>query len=190
MGHESERDLTRLLADVNTGRDGASDILAAAVQAELRAMAERRLVREFGRNLPGVTIQPTLLADDTFMRLIKQRKKYDSSGHFFAIASLAMQRVLLDYLRIKRKRPVFLTLTPDVSKPAERRDVDVGAFYEAVRELARLDARKADVVQYRVIWGLTVAEIAEALNVGRATVERDWVFAKAWLSKKLGGTEA
>ena len=61
----------------------------------------------------------------------------------------------------------------------------VEAVNDAIERLAALDARKADVVRYRVLWGLTVSEVAEALGVGRATVERDWAFAKAWLANEL-----
>jgi len=184
--------LTRLLADVNAGRDGAYDALAAAVHADLRAMAQRRLVREFGQNLGGVTIQPTVLADDTFMRLIRQRQKYDSRGHFFAIASQEMRRVLLDYCRRRKAdkrggRQVLVSLSPDHPEADKSSEVDFEALDAALRRLAEFDARKADVVKYRVLWGLTVAETCDALALGHATVERDWAFAKAWLAKELAG---
>lgn len=194
MNPESDRDLTRLLANVNAGEEGAYNLLAAAVQADLHAMAERRLVREFGRNLGGVTIQPTVLADDTFMRLIKQRQKYDSRGHFFAIASQEMRRVLLDYCRRRKadKRgggALRVPLNPDYPGPEETPEIDFEALDAALGRLADLDARKADVVKYRVIWGLTVAETCDALALGHATVERDWAFAKVWLAKELAGME-
>lgn len=193
MGDESSRGLTQLLGDVNAGRKGASDDLAAAVYAELRVMAERRLVREFGRDTPGVTIQPTALADDTFMKLLTQRKKYDCGGHFFAIASRTMQRVLLDYCRKRKSKKAWavrVTLDTDVHAPAEQSDVEIEALYEALEKLAQLAPRKAEVVNYRVFWGLTVPEIAEALGFGTATIERDWSFAKVWLAKELRVAES
>ena len=153
-------------------------------------MAERRLVHEFGRNLPGVTIQPTVLVDDTFMRLIRQRQKYDSSGHFFAIASQEMRRVLLDYCRRRKadKRggsAVRVTFDPDRHSPSGDSDVDLEAFDAALERLGQLAPRKADVVKYRLFWGLSIDETCEALKVGHATVERDWAFARAWLAKEL-----
>ena len=182
-------DWSTLLQDVNRNVPGAADRLAEAVYDDLRAMARRKLAADFGPNMAGVTIQPTVLANDTLMRLIRQRQAYDSAGHLFAIASRLMLRVLLDYHRERKaaKRgggATRLSLDPD--EPAEESEgVDVEAVHGALEKLATLDARKADVVRYRVLWGLTVPEAAEALGVGRATVERDWVFSKAWLASEL-----
>src|SRR3954453_18912861 len=94
--------LAGLLAAVNAGEPGATDRLAAAIHEELRAMARRRLAKDFGPRMGGVTIQPTILANDTLMRLIRQRGKFDNAGHFFAIASRMMMRVLLDYHRERK----------------------------------------------------------------------------------------
>jgi RNA polymerase sigma-70 factor (ECF subfamily) len=187
-----------LLASVNAGEPGATDRLAAAIHEELRAMARRRLAKDFGPRMGGVTIQPTVLANDTLMRLIRQRGKFDNAGHFFAIASRMMMRVLLDYHRERKAakrggRQLQVTLDP------ERNDVpdtgtglgsgaasgDIEALNEALEKLAQLDPRKADVVRYRILWGLTTNDIGDALGVSPATVERDWAFAKAWLSKEL-----
>lgn len=190
MAGRAEEDLTELLQHVNAGREGAYDALAEAVHAQLRVMAERRLVREFGRNLPGLTVQPTVLADDTFMRLIKQRQKYDSAGHFFAIASQEMRRVLLDYCRRRKAQKrgggaVCVSLDPEIHSPVEKDEADLEAFDAVLEGLAALDQRKADVVKYRVLWELTIDETAAALGVGHATVERDWAFARVWLAKEL-----
>jgi len=195
MDERSRRNLTELLSDVNAGRNGACDDLASAVYADLRAMAERRLAREFGRNQPGMTIQPTVLASDTFMKLIRQRQEYDSSGHFFAIASQEMRRVLLDYCRRRKAQKrgggaVCVTLDPEQHAPRDRNDVDFESLDEAMERLAGLAPRKADVVKYRVFWGLSIPEVGEALGVGHATVERDWKFAKAWLTKELAEGES
>ena len=178
-----------LLEDVNRGAPGAVERLSEAVYEDLRAMARRRLAADFGRGMAGVTIQPTVLANDTLMRLIRQRQAYDNAGHLFAIASRLMLRVLLDYHRERKaaKRgggETRLSLDPDAAAE-ETEGVDVEAVHGALDKLAALDARKADVVRYRVLWGLSVPEAAEALGVGRATVERDWAFSKAWLASEL-----
>src|SRR5690349_7130991 len=102
METETPDKLTALLADVNAGVAGASDRLAAAVHDELRAMAKRKLEQNFGRQLGGVTIQPTILANDTLMRLLKQRRQMDNAGHLFATASRLMMRLLLDYCRQRK----------------------------------------------------------------------------------------
>jgi RNA polymerase sigma factor (TIGR02999 family) len=188
-----------LLEGVNGGKPGAVDDLAEAVHEHLRAMARRHLARDFGPNMAGVTIQPTVLANDTLMKLIRQRQRYDNGGHLFAIASRLMMRVLLDYHRERKaaKRggsAVHVPLDtgaggaiadPSAAAPGTGEDVDVESINVLLDKLAALDPRKADVVRYRVLWGLTNPEIAEALGVGLATVERDWAFARAWLAKEL-----
>jgi RNA polymerase sigma-70 factor, ECF subfamily len=191
MAEEISVEVTRLLQDVNAGRAGATDALASAVHEHLRAMARRHLRRDFGADLAGITIQPTVLADDTLMKLIKQRQQLDNKGHLFAIASRIMMRLLMDYHRERKaaKRgagAVKVSIEPGM-EPAARGadDMDVEALDAVLEKLAQLDARKAEVVKYRVLWGLTMPEIADALGVGLATAERDWTFAKVWLAREL-----
>jgi RNA polymerase sigma factor (sigma-70 family) len=74
---------------------------------------------------------------------------------------------------------------PGAAAPGTGDAVDVEAINVLLDKLAGLDPRKADVVRYRILWGLSNPEIAEALGVGLATVERDWAFARAWLAKEL-----
>jgi DNA-directed RNA polymerase specialized sigma24 family protein len=106
-------------------------------------------------------------------------------------------RVLIDYHRArsaqKRGRaavhvplePYHGEVVPD-ERAAASDDVDVEAFSAALERLGDLDARKADVVRYRILWGLTVPQVSETLGVAVSTIERDWAFAKAWLTKELG----
>jgi RNA polymerase sigma factor (TIGR02999 family) len=187
--------LAELLNAVNLGRPEAADRLASAVHDELRVMARGHLAKKFGRAMPGVTIQPTVLANDTFMKLLRQRQRFDNAGHFFAIATRLMIRALLDYQRERtaKKRggdAMKVSLCPELDTAATRRspcndDVDVEALDGALKKLAALDARKADVVKYRVLWGFTTAQAAQAIGTTVTTVERDWSFAKAWLAKEL-----
>jgi RNA polymerase sigma-70 factor, ECF subfamily len=192
--HEDERQLTRLLAAMNAGEAGASDELAEHIFDDLRAMARRRLKAD-GADA-GVSIQPTMLASDTLMKLIRQREQFDNGGHLFAIASRVMMRLLIDYHRARRaaKRGgagdfVRVSLDPEQAEAESGAGdgIDVEALDAALEKLAALDARKADVVKYRVLWGLTTAQIAQQLEpkVSVVTVERDWAFAKAWLAKEL-----
>jgi len=184
-------DINELLRAVNAGEPGAADRLASAVYDDLRAMAHRHLARDFGHKMAGITIQPTVLANDTLMRLIRQRQQYDNAGHVFAIASRLMMRILLDYHRERKalKRgggAVQVSLDPECHDEADPHgEADIEALNEVLEKLATLDSRKADVVKYRILWGLTVDEVAQAMGISRATVERDWAFAKVWLSKEL-----
>jgi RNA polymerase sigma factor (TIGR02999 family) len=187
--------LAELLNAVNLGKPEAADRLALAVHDELRRMARRHLAKQFGRDMGGVTIQPTMLADDTLMKLLCQRQQFDNAGHFFAIATRLMIRALLDYQRERNAKKrgggaVRVSLSPDLDVSiAVRRgckdSVDVEALDAALKKLAILDSRKADVVKYRVFWGFTTWQTAEALGTTVTTVERDWAFAKAWLAKEL-----
>ncbi|MGB7157031.1 MAG: ECF-type sigma factor [Tepidisphaeraceae bacterium] len=190
---DEERELTRLLDAMNAGEAGASDQLAEHIFDDLRAMARRRMKAEGDGG--GVTLQPTMLASDTLMKLIRQRERFDNGGHLFAIASRVMMRLLIDYHRTRKaaKRGgadlVRVSLDPDQAESETGEGIDVEALSAALEKLASLDARKADVVRYRVLWGLTAAEIARSLSpkVSAVTVERDWAFAKAWLAKELSG---
>src|SRR5262245_16371435 len=97
----SAEKFTVLLDRLYAREPGAADELSAAVYEDLCAMARGHLGRDVGPKLRGVTIQPTMLANDTLMKLIRQRQQYDNRGHFFAIASKLMMRVLLDYHRAR-----------------------------------------------------------------------------------------
>ena len=194
MPGDTELDLTQLLEGVNAGRAGAVDDLSEAIHDHLRAMARRHLVRDFGPGMPGITIQPTVLANDTLMKLIRQRQQFDNAGHFFAIASRLMMRVLLDYHRERKaaKRggsaihvPLGTEHAGEIADSDAGRQVDAEAVNDVLEKLSHLDARKADVVRYRILWGFTNRETAETLGIALATVERDWAFARAWLAKEL-----
>ena len=91
--------ITLLLREVEGGREGALDELMALVYAELEQMAGSYLRKHFGNRAEAITLEPAALVNEFFLRLIRQRNKYDNSGHFFAIASRLMLRVLIDYRR-------------------------------------------------------------------------------------------
>lgn len=182
--------ITVLLRRVSAGQEGALNELAALVYDEMRAMAERHLRRAFGGKLGGVTLEPTALVNETFIRLIRQRQKFDNRGHFFAIATKLMLRVLMDYHRqraaAKRGHAwVRVPLDPEEGNRAATGTGDIPALIDALQKLEKLDSRKAEVVKLRVLWGLSVGATAEALEVAPVTVARDWKFAKAWLAKEL-----
>lgn len=194
-------EITFLLERANQGDAGARDDLYRAVYDELRAIAESRMRRLFGRGLPGITLQPTALVNETFLKLIKQRKKYDNRGHFFAIATKALVRVLMDYHRERaaKKRGggwVRVPLDPqaDITSAPQNDEAEAASIADLAAALEKLDGldqqRKADVARLRVLWGLTIEEVVQTLDLGHATVERDWEFARAWLGKELAGAGA
>ena len=195
-----EGDITRLLHDVDEGHTGAMDDLMQAVYADLERVAQRHMGQAFGPGLPGVTLEPAALVNESFMKLIKQRNRYDNRGQFFAIATKIMLRVLVDYQRRRnaakrggsvQRITLHLDGHPNVGGGSAftGEPIEVSCLVAALQRLESLDARKADVVKFRVVWGLEMREIAESLGVSLATVERDWSFSKAWLSREAVATQ-
>ncbi len=195
----SSPDITRMLREVDAGEPGAMDALMEAVYEDLQRVASRHMTERMGAGLPGVTLEPAGLVNESFMKLIKQRNRYDNRGHFFAITTKVMLRVLTDYQRsrgaVKRggdRRKVTLMLDhPGEVESDSRGDTTIGVetLVSALERLDGLDSRKADVVKLRVVWGLKMDEVAASLEVSIATVERDWAFAKAWLGREAARGE-
>ena len=187
--------ITLLLSEVEHGREGALDELMALVYAELERMAQAYLRKHFGSRAKAITLEPAALVNESFLKLIQQRNRYDNSGHFFAIASRVMLRVLIDYRRRRDAsrrggRRTHITLVLDEHQVAGRERqtaaIEVEQLGDALEKLEALNPRKADIVKMRVIWGLDLGQMAEALDVSTSTVSRDWRFAKAWLSETVG----
>ena len=187
--------ITRLLREVEAGREGAMDELMAEVYSDLQRMAESYLRKQFGDGAKAITLEPAALVNESFLKLIQQRSRFDNRGHFFAIASRSMLRVLIDYRRRRgaAKRggaATHITLVLDERKIADHQTrtevIEVEQLSAVLDTLETLSPRKADVVRLRVIWGLDLGQIAVSLDVSRSTVERDWRFAKAWLAEQAG----
>jgi len=141
----------------------------------------------------GITLQPTALVNEAYLKLAgHDAARFRDREHFLAVAALAMRQVLVDHarrrLRLKRggdrDRVSLDAAAPSVSDSA----VDLVDLDSALRALAELDARKAEVVTMRHFGGLTNAEIARVLGVGTSTVNDDWTFSKAWLQRRLRAT--
>ena len=189
--------IRQLMADSVAGKPRAIEKLTEAIYHQLREMAEHHLRSRFGTE-SGLTWQPTTLVNETLMRVIKQRQACDSDGHFFAVVTTVMKRVLQDYVRERRAQKrggdrVKVEFDPELHTPVDPRnagDLDIEALFAAIDRLETLDTRKADVARMRVIWGMPMEEIVTSLGVSLATVERDWSFARAWLRRELAGHRA
>lgn len=190
-------EITLLLREADAGREGALDELAAVVYADLERMAHSYLRKQFGDRARSITLDTSALVNESFLKLIRQRARFDNRGHFFAIATRMMLRVLVDYRRRRAaaKRggaDTHITLVLDDHQiegraPAPGMDlIEVEHLAMAFDKLEALSPRKADVVRMRVIWGLDLGQIAESLDVSPSTVDRDWRFSKAWLAEEVG----
>jgi RNA polymerase sigma factor (TIGR02999 family) len=179
-------DVTRLLAKWKDGDEAALQQLVPIVHAELRRLAQRQMARE----RPGHTLQPTALVNEAYLRLVNLKQmQWQDRAHFFAMGARLMRRILVDFARSRgyQKRgggakQVSFTEALDV---AEGQATDVVALNDALEALADVDERKSRVVELRFFGGLSVEETAEALNVSRETVKRDWKLAKMWLLRHL-----
>jgi RNA polymerase sigma factor (TIGR02999 family) len=179
-------DVTRLLASVSAGDRAAFESLLPLVYDELRRRAGAMMRRE----REGHTLQPTALVHETFLQLIHQeRVDWRGRAHFFAVASQLMRRILVDHARgrLRRKRgggDVRVSLDEGLGLSVER-DADVVAVDDALRRLAEMDPRQAEIVEMRFFGGLSVEEVAAVLGVSKRTVEAEWTMIKAWLRREL-----
>ncbi len=179
-------DIAQILERVEQGDPAAAADLMPLVYEELRSLAAHRMARE----KPGQTLQPTALVHEAWLRLHQSaRQEWRGREHFFRAAAEAMRRILVENARRKartRHGGEFERLDCDLSDlPIATDDEKCLEVSEALDRLARLDPRKAEVVKLRMFIGLEVQEIAAALNTSEKTVQRDWTFAKAWLSREL-----
>jgi RNA polymerase sigma factor (TIGR02999 family) len=181
-------DVTMLLQAWSAGDAGARDLLMPLVYQELRRQAAGSLRRE----RRGQTLQPTALVHEVYLRLVDQRKAlWQNRAQFFAVASQMMRRILVDRARAhqmaKRSGQWTRVTLDEAVKVTSPVDVDVLDLDTALTRLAQFDPRKSQIAEHRFFGGLSLEEAAEVVGVSRATVERDWQAARAWLFKELGG---
>jgi RNA polymerase sigma factor (TIGR02999 family) len=191
MQAEPQAELTLVLARARAGVEGARDELLEQVYDELRRVASRMMRRE----RTGHTLSPTAVVHEATIRLLGESvfEKAADRSYLYAAATRAMREVLIDHARRRAadrhgggRRRVPLDSVVDYF---EQQGVDVVAVHEALDRLAELDARQAQVMTLRYFGGMTVPEVALALGVSVATVERDWRLARAWLAGQLGGDD-
>jgi len=166
-------------------RPAAQELLP-VIYDELRSLAGRHLKNE--RN--DHTLQATALVHEAYLRLVQTNgHPWQDRAHFFRMASAVMRHILVDYAR-ERKR---LKRGGDRQKLPldealgffEERATDLVTLDEALARLAQTHDRLARVVEMRFFGGLTVAEVAEALDLSDRSVESDWSMAKLWLLREL-----
>ena len=178
-------DVSCLLQAWSRGDSGALDRLTPIVYDELRRLAQRHLRGE--RN--GHSLQATALVNEAYVRLVDlTRIQWQDRAHFFAVSAQVMRRILVDRARrrnAKRGRGLPHISLDDAVVVAPEPSLDLVALDEALQALARVDARKAQVVEMRFFGGLSVEESAAVLQVSSVTVMRDWRTAKAWLHREV-----
>ncbi len=183
--------ITQVLNAIEQGDPRAAEQLLPLVYGELRKLAARRLAGE----APGHSLQPTALVHEAYLKLVGSdpRQPWNGRAHFFAAAAEAMRRILIDHARRKHRvrhgggmKRVELDAVGDIELVAENGGADeLLALDEALTKLATADARKAELVRLRYFAGLTLEQAAELLGISRATADRHWAFARAWLYDEM-----
>jgi RNA polymerase sigma factor (TIGR02999 family) len=188
---ESTQDITQLLADWTDKKDAAAlERLTPLVYGELRKLAHSYLRRERQDH----TLEPTALIHEAYLRLVDQRlPQWKNRTHFYGIAAQLMRQILVDHARVRaaaKRGGGEQKLSLDAGlQYSDERSADLVALDDALKELAKLDERKAKIVELRYFGGLSIDEIVQAMELSSATVGRELRFAEAWLHKLLTGEE-
>jgi RNA polymerase sigma factor (TIGR02999 family) len=180
-------EVNEILHALEAGDPLAADRLLPLVYDELRKLATAHL----GQEQPGQTLQPTALVHEAFLRLVggANPEQWNSRGHFFAAAAVAIRRILIDNARRKRSlkrggqfaRRELDELPLPLPEPRE----DVLALDEALRKLEVADPQAAKLVQLLYFGGLTLPEAARTIGVSPRTAGSLWAYARAWLRREI-----
>lgn len=183
-------DITELLKAWREGDPHALNRLVPLIDAELRRLARNYLRREPHERI----LQTTALINEAYLRLIPSRgSPWLDREHFFAVSAQIMRRILVDAARARQAEKrgggaEHVAVESDADLSLGATDAQVLALNDALDTLARMDARKAKVIELRYFGGLSVEETATALQVSPQTVMRDWKLAKSWLARELKET--
>jgi RNA polymerase sigma-70 factor, ECF subfamily len=184
-GEPDVGDISKLLRAWSEGDGNALEKLTPIVYEELHRLASRYMKRERA----GHSLQTTALVNEAYMRLVDyKRMRWQDRSHFFAVSAQLMRRILVERARrhnLRRGGDMQRVFLEEAAVVAGGRAPDLVALDDAMNALARIDARKVQVVEMRFFGGLGVKETAEVLQVSAVTVKRDWSMAKAWLYREL-----
>jgi RNA polymerase sigma factor (TIGR02999 family) len=193
-------EVTRILSAIAEGDPHAAEQLLPLVYDDLRHLAAQKMAQE----KPGQTLQATALVHEAYLRLVtppesssspkqdQRGRHWDSRGHFFAAAAEAMRRILVDNYRHhhaqKRGAGFARIAMPELAEPARDDQVDLLALDEALSKLEEDHPEKVKLVKLRFYAGCSLEETAQQLGISRATAQRQWAFARAWLFGQLHQT--
>ena len=183
--------VTRILSYLGRGDDRAAAQLLPLVYEELRKLAAQRLRHE----APGQTLQATVLVHEAYVRLVDvdQPQQWNGRGHFFAAAAEAMRRILIESARRRqrvrhgggRERVPFDQAESQLVTADEASQDELLALDAALARLEATDRQAAEIVKLRFFAGLSMPQIAEALEIPLRTAEREWSYARAWLHRAI-----
>ncbi len=184
MGSSATHEVTRLLADWARGNERALKDLTPLVYKELRQLAASYLRKE----RQGHTLQPTALVHEAYLRLVDQKNpSWQDRSHFYGVAARLMRQILVDHARRRQagKRAGLKVPLEEAVSFQQERSRDLVALDNGLNALEKLDPRKCKAVELRYFGGLSMGEIAQALEVSPVTVRRDLRMAEAWLHNEM-----
>lgn len=194
-GHTSDTSdaagaVTLLIQAAAKGEPRAAEQLFPLIYNELRALAQNQMARERSNH----TLQATALVHEAYMKLVKNVDiNWTGRGHFYIAAAGAMRRILVDHARTRgaiKRGGDWNNVSLNLNDLAEGRGLDeLLGIDEELTRLAAEDPQAAQVVHLRFFVGLSVNDIAKALNIAPRSVDRLWQYAKAWLKTRLTAAE-
>ena len=178
--------ITGLLLRWGAGEAECLGELVRLVEPELRRIAHHLMRGE----RQGHTLQTTALVNEAYLKLVDQsRASWQNRAHFVGVAATLMRRILVDHARSlqrnKRGGAAEHLLLDEGLVFSPAKSAALIALDDALEDLAKMDARKARVIDLRYFGGLSVEECAEVLRVHPNTVIRDWDLARKWLKREL-----
>lgn len=184
--HVLMNDVTHILSAIEQGDPRAAEELLPLVYSELRRLAAQKMAHE----QPGQTLEATALVHEAYLRLVgtSSPRHWDGRGHFFAAAAEAMRRILVDAARRRRAQKRAGGERIDIEDLLGRDgegQIDLLALDEALKKLEDLHPDSAQVIKLRFFGNCTLEETAELMGMSRATAERKWAYARAWLFGQL-----
>lgn len=186
-GDPENGEVSRLLAAVRGGDEGASNRLFEMIYADLRAIAHRELARR-----RGATLSTTALVHEAFLKLDRLGGwEPQDRGHFLALASRAMRQILVDAARTRladKRGGAAARLPLDGNEIAvDEHAEELLAVHVALEKLAGSEPDLARLVEWRFFGGYSIEEIAAAKGVSGRTIKREWRTARAILYRELAG---
>lgn len=184
MTSPNSGEITELLYQIEQGNLAAYDRLARLVRASLKRIAAHRLRRE----RPDHLYQSSDLVQEAYLRLFKIKNiRWEGREHFFKIAAMQMRRILVEYARRQRPEDQNNNLAiEDVPGLTLNVDPSILEVNRLLEEFAKIDPRRALIVELRYFGGYKIEEVAQITGIPLGTVKRQWASAKSFFKLQLG----
>ena len=183
--------VTQLLIEWRRGNEKARDQLIPLVYRELRRLADHYLRAE----RDAVTMQPTALVHEAYLRLVAQNlPEWQDRSHFYGVAARLMRQILVDHARkrssVKHGNNATQVSIQEAVSFSHERGRDIERLDDALTALASFDERKAEIIELRYFGGFGLEEIGISMQISAATVSREQRIAEAWLHREMASAGA